>query len=144
MLVKIIAVGKIKDRNLLAKCEDYSRRISHDAKLEIVEIRDSNTETEGDKLLGHIKEEKRFVFALGEEGKQYNSRQFAQRIESSGRRAVFLIGGPEGLSDSAKKGAGEVLSLSSMTLTHELARMFLLEQIYRAISIMHNRKYHRD
>lgn len=144
MFIKIGAVGKIKDRNLLAKCEDYSGRIRHDAKLDIFEIKDSNPESEGEKLLQHLKGESEFIFALGEEGVQYSSRQFARRVEACGRKAVFLIGGPEGLSQRVKDKAGEILSLSKMTLTHELARVFLLEQIYRAISIIHNRKYHKD
>ncbi|KMQ51977.1 rRNA large subunit methyltransferase [Chitinispirillum alkaliphilum] len=144
MFLKIAAVGKVKDRNIKAKCQDYISRISHDAQLSISEIKDSDPQTEGRKLLQTMKGEKAFVFAMGEEGRQYSSREFARRLESCNRRAVFVIGGPEGLSMEVKDYAAEIISLSRMTLTHELARLFLLEQLYRGISIIHNRKYHKD
>ena len=144
MQIKIVAVGRVRDRNLSAKTEDFIKRISHYAsRLEIVEIADSNVLDEGQKILKHFKDQK-CNFALGEEGKEYSSREFAQLLQKCDGRALFAIGGPDGLSDSVKESAQQILSLSRMTFTHEMARFLLAEQIYRAFSIINNTKYHRD
>lgn len=147
MSFKIIAVGKIKDQSLFSKADDYSGRILKNEKLELIEIRDSTIEEEGEKILELLEKEKNsHVFALAEEGKQYSSGDFSAKIKQfgfSGKKAVFIIGGPSGMSQSVKQKANELLSLSKMTLPHELCRVFLLEQIYRAISIIKNLPYHK-
>jgi 23S rRNA (pseudouridine1915-N3)-methyltransferase len=146
MKIKLISVGRSKDKNLHSLIEEYKKKISYDAKLEVLEIKDSNPEEEGRKileLLNNIKEPS-FVFALSEEGKEHTSTEFAHKLRqlSFDRTIVFVIGGPFGLSEKAKENA-ELLSLSKMTFTHEMARLFLLEQIYRALSIIKNKKYHK-
>jgi 23S rRNA (pseudouridine1915-N3)-methyltransferase len=83
---------------------------------------------------------------LSEEGKQYTSMEFSKLLKATSQdkqSILFLIGGPEGISDSLKKKADMVLSLSKMTFTHEMARLFLIEQIYRADAISKNKTYHR-
>jgi len=143
MNIKIAAVGKIKDKPLLEKIRDYEERISHDARLETVEIKDCGAELEGEKFLDLAARDGGALVALSEEGAEYSSKEFSALLEKLGPRILFIIGGPNGLSPKVKSNARVLLSLSKMTFTHEMARMFLLEQIYRAISIKCNRKYHR-
>jgi 23S rRNA (pseudouridine1915-N3)-methyltransferase len=142
MLIKIIAVGKIKDRGLQNKIAELSKWISRYAKLEIVELRDSNVEQEGDAILKSLGRDKAFVFTLSEEGREFSSREFSGKLSGIDRKMVFIIGGPFGLSPAVKQRADCLLSLSQMTFTHEMARLFLLEQIYRAIDIAKGGKYH--
>lgn len=143
MDIRIIAVGKVRDRAYSQKIEEYCDRIRHDAKLRIVEIRDAGSEEEGRRILDHIRDLRAHTVALDEKGRLYTSTEFAKRLASIPQEIVFIIGGPEGLADAVKKGVRETMSLSPMTFTHEMARLLLTEQVYRAISIMKNRKYHK-
>jgi 23S rRNA (pseudouridine1915-N3)-methyltransferase len=143
MDIKILAIGKIKDRPYLQKIEEYADRIRHDAKLAIVEIRDADPESEAEKILDHCGREHAEVYALDERGKFFTSIEFARMISAVPRRIIFVIGGPDGLSDRVKKSARTCIALSPLTFTHEMARLLLVEQIYRAISIIKNRKYHK-
>jgi 23S rRNA (pseudouridine1915-N3)-methyltransferase len=143
MNIKIVAVGKVKDRLYREKIEEYADRIRHDARLEIVEIKDSNREEEGRKILDHLKREQGHVIALDEHGSLVPSVAFAKKISALSRKIIFVIGGPDGLAEEVTKLSRERLALSPMTFTHEMARLVLLEQIYRAISIIKNGKYHR-
>jgi len=143
MDIKILAVGKIKDRPYLQKIEEYADRIRHDAKLVIVEIRDAGPESEAERILDHCGRDHAEVFALDERGKLFTSLEFARAISAVPRRIIFVIGGPEGLSDRVKKSVRACIALSPMTFTHEMARLLLVEQIYRAISIIKGRKYHK-
>ena len=144
MDLKIIAVGKVKDRALLQKCEEYAAKIRFDAKIEIIEIKDADKEAEGAKIIDRLNKEKAHVATLDEHGRTFTSREFARRLAAINKRIVFIIGGPAGLSDKVREAADERIALSSMTFTHEIARMLLLEQVYRALSILKNRKYHKD
>jgi 23S rRNA (pseudouridine1915-N3)-methyltransferase len=148
MKVKIICVGKLKDNSLLGLCNSYSQKINYDAKLEFLEIKDSSVSEEGKKIIESIDKIKdnKFVFALSEEGKEYASIEFSEKIKqlsNDNRTIVFIIGGPFGLSQEAKKKTDFILSISKMTFTHEMVRLFLLEQVYRAISIIKNKNYHK-
>ena len=142
MLIKIIAVGKIKDRGLQSKIIEFTKWISRYAKLEIIELRDSNVEREGVAIMKSIAKDKAFVFALGEEGEEFTSNKFSQKLTSVDKKMIFIIGGPCGLSPAVKQRADCLFSLSKMTFTHEMARLFLLEQTYRAIDIARGGKYH--
>ena len=147
MKFQILSVGKIKDRNILELINLYSERISYDAKLEIIEIKDSTVSDEGKRISGILEKsrDKSFAFALAEEGKEISSAEFAEKlkkISANGTKVIFIIGGAYGLDNSVKLKANFLLSLSKMTLTHEMCRLFLTEQIYRAVSILRNRKYH--
>ncbi len=143
MKLKILSVGKVKDKSLRDICDDFSKRITHDAKLDFVSIKDSNKTTEGEKLGDHISKHPGFHIALSEEGDPITSQGLALLLRSRNEPITFLIGGPDGLSSTVKDKTNMILSLSSMTFTHEMAKAFLLEQIYRAISIIKNRKYHK-
>ena len=142
MLIKIIAVGKIKDSGLQSKIAEFSKWVSRHAKLEIVELRDSNVEKEGGAILKSIGKDKTFIFALSEEGKEFTSVKFSQKLSGVDKKMTFVIGGPFGLSAAVKQRADCLFSLSQMTFTHEMARLFLLEQVYRAIDIAKGGKYH--
>jgi 23S rRNA (pseudouridine1915-N3)-methyltransferase len=142
MHIKIIAIGKIRDNALASGMEEYIARINHDAKIEIIEFKDSDVESEGKRIIEHLAHETGYITALGEEGHQYSSKSFSDFLKCH-PEIVFIIGGPSGLSGQVKKNAKEILSLSKMTFPHEMTRLILLEQIYRGISIVHNRKYHR-
>jgi 23S rRNA (pseudouridine1915-N3)-methyltransferase len=144
MDIKILAVGKIKDRSYSQKIEEYAGRIRHDAKLEIIEIRDSDPESEGAKIIDHCGRDHAQVIALDERGRLFTSLEFARKLSGISGKVVFVIGGPDGLSEKARNGAAMLMSLSPLTFTHEMARLLLVEQIYRAISILKNRKYHKE
>jgi len=144
MLFKILCVGKLKDKHFEGRVQDYLKRISYDAKISITEVKDSNKATECKKLSELIDKEKGFVIMLSEEGKQFSSRQFAHKIDQAQQKVTLVIGGPFGLTDEVKKKANLMLSFSKMTFTHEMIRLFLAEQLYRAVSIIKGRKYHND
>ena len=143
MNIKVLSVGRVKDPDLRNKISDYTNRISRDARITLQEIKDSDSETEGCKLLDILDKEDGYVFALAEEGAIYTSAKFAARINVLQKKLIFVIGGPLGLSPAVKNRADEILSLSRMTFSHEMVQLFLLEQIYRGISINLNRKYHK-
>lgn len=143
MDIKILAIGKIKDRSYSQKIEEYIGRIRHDAKLEVVEIKDSDPETEGAKIAEYCRREHAQVIALDERGKLFSSVEFARKLAAMPGKVVFVIGGPFGLSEQGKAAAVARIALSPMTFTHEIARLLLVEQIYRAISIIKGRKYHK-
>jgi 23S rRNA (pseudouridine1915-N3)-methyltransferase len=143
MNIKVLSVGRVKDPDLRNKISDYTKRISRDARITLQEIKDSDSETEGRKLLDILQKESGYAFALSEEGAIYTSAKFAARIGAIQKKLIFVIGGPLGLSPAVKKRADEILSLSRMTFSHEMVQLFLLEQIYRGISINLNRKYHK-
>jgi len=141
--ISILPVGKIKDRELAFKARDFTERISHDIRLTIEPIKDSAPEQEAKRLLARIKKQPGFVFALSEYGRTYTSEKFSSRLYSLEARVYFIIGGAFGLPPTVQQAADELLSLSSMTFPHEMAQVMLLEQLYRAISIHHGRKYHK-
>lgn len=141
--ISLIAVGKVKDRHLLEKVDDFVTRIGFDASFTIHEIKDSDKENEGKKLIEMLKDPAACNIALSEEGREYTSEGFANFLQKTGRKLNFIIGGPNGLSTLVKNKVQETISLSQMTFPHEIARMLLVEQIYRAISIIKNRSYHK-
>lgn len=144
MLIKIFTVGSIKDKAIATKTAEYIKRISAFAKIDIVEIKDSDKEKESIKIIESLTKEKGHIIILSEDGKTVTSQNFSEMLSKIDRKIVFVIGGPYGLNEEVKHKADFVLSLSPMTFTHELARMLLTEQIYRAIAIMRGIKYHND
>jgi 23S rRNA (pseudouridine1915-N3)-methyltransferase len=142
MLIKIIAVGKIKDKSLQAKIDEFCKWISPYAKLEIQELKDSSMDKEGVAIIRVLEKEKGHVFVMTEEGSQFTSEKFSKKLSAIDSKIVFVIGGPFGISPDVKHKADTLLSLSKMTFTHEMARLFLIEQIYRAINIAKGGKYH--
>lgn len=144
MRVRIIAVGKAKDRDLRSLLGDYYARINRYAKLEEVELKDGKQGEVGDRIARSIPDRSRVV-ALEVDGRSLSSRQLAEWIEraegDSVQTLVFLVGGAYGLPAELSKKADLRLSLSAMTLPHRLARLVLAEQIYRAFSISRGEPY---
>ena len=143
-MIKIVVVGKMKNRALGELCRDYFSRLRKYDKAELIEIKDSSVEGEGRRMLEIMSASKLRVYALGEEGKALSSRALAKSMEADllSGGSMFLIGGPYGLSGEVKASADFLLSLSPMTFTHEWARAILLEQLYRAKSISAGSGYH--
>ena len=141
--ITLLCVGAMKDRHCAALVEMYLKRLRHEARVEIREISAGNRHTEGERIAGFLDRIHGRSFALSEEGCVFTSRRFASRFETINRKIIFIVGGPDGLCERIKKRADEVLSLSPLTFTHEIARLLLIEQIYRACSILHHRRYHR-
>lgn len=150
----LIAVGRVRDKNLASLCEDFARRLQKHARLKLVEVRDAPQESveraldrEADAILPQIPNNVVSV-ALDERGEEMSSTQLSQWLSSSatnGRSSfAFIVGGPDGLSDRVKSRADRCLCLSRMTLTHEMARLVLLEQLYRAMAIWRGEPYHRQ
>ena len=144
MHVRIIAVGKAKDRELRALLGDYYARIGRYAKLEEIEIKDGKEAEVSDRLSRGIPERSRVV-ALEVDGRSLSSRDLSKWIDraenDSVQTLVFLIGGSYGLPPELSKKADLRLSLSAMTFPHRLARLVLAEQVYRAFSISRGEPY---
>jgi 23S rRNA (pseudouridine1915-N3)-methyltransferase len=144
MRFQIFTVGRIKDRALSAKLEEYLRRIRFEAKIDVVALKDSDRQNEGKRLIQALDRFNRAkVFALTEEGRQFSSVGFAEELSTAVGDIVFLIGGPNGLADEVKRRADTMLSLSKMTFPHEMALVLLAEQIFRALTILGGRSYHK-
>ena len=140
---KIIAVGKMKDKHLESLTAEILTRLRKYGKTEITILPDSDVAREGSAIIRELdKERNSAIFVLSEEGTEWNTIQFAAKLEALDRRAVFVIGGPFGLAPEVKKKATLLWSLSKLTFTHELARLLLFEQLFRGINILHNGNYH--
>lgn len=141
MRLVILAVGRIKEPAFLALCDDYAKRIGRHCPIEVRELKN-------DASLRKALAPGDMVVALEVDGKAWTSTQFATKvqswIETGGPRLVFLIGGAEGLPADVSNAAAHKLSLSTMTLPHRLARVLLLEQLYRAFSIWRGEPYARE
>ena len=156
MQIKLLWIGKTKSSAIKSLVSDYLERIRHIVPCEIIEARDISKrsslraagliDAEGEELSRHIPALGR-VIALDEAGSQFSSRDFARWLESEQNRGVrvitFVIGGPEGLSRIVSDESSLILSLGKMTWTHDMCRVLLLEQIYRALCIMRNIPYHK-
>ena len=144
-MIKIICPGKIKEVYLREAIEDYKKRISKYHKIEIIEVEDSTMEEEEKRILKHI-DNKDYVITLEIKGNILTSEEFADKIDKSfitNSCICFVIGGSLGLSDEVKKRSNFRLSFSSFTFPHQLFRVILLEQIYRAFKILNNETYHK-
>ncbi len=144
MRVRIIAVGKAKDRDLRSLLSDYYGRIGRHAKLEEVELKDGKEAEVSDRLARSIPDRSRVV-ALEVDGRAMSSKALAKWIDraenDSVQTVVFLIGGAYGLPNEISARADLRLSLSAMTLPHRLARLVLAEQLYRAFTISRGEPY---
>ncbi|MCL2532257.1 MAG: 23S rRNA (pseudouridine(1915)-N(3))-methyltransferase RlmH [Oscillospiraceae bacterium] len=141
--VKIIAMGKLKEDYLRAACAEYTKRLQAFCKLEIIELEPQRTlELEAKLLQGKLGKQAA-VCALCVEGRPLDSEAFAAWLAKQPSEVNFLIGSSHGLCESIKARADLRLSMSAMTLPHQLARVMLLEQVYRACSINGGGKYHK-
>ena len=137
---KILAVGKVRRGWIQEGIDLYRKRLPG---LEIVEIRDSTPAKEAEAIRASLRPDDHLI-ALMEEGTPLASEPFARRLEQLGnQRLAFVIGGADGLTDALKTSARWQLSLSPMTFPHELARLMLIEQLFRAQAILQGSPYHR-
>lgn len=144
-MIKIICVGKVKEKYLRDAIDDYMLRLSKYHKITIVEIDDSNEKEEAGKILKNINS-KDYVISLDIEGEQITSTEFANKIDNlfiTYSNITFVIGGSYGLDKSIKDRANYSLSFSKFTFPHQLFRVILLEQIYRCFKILNNETYHK-
>jgi 23S rRNA (pseudouridine1915-N3)-methyltransferase len=154
--IRIIVVDRTRSPFLAEGEAFYLKRLRNYAQMEWVEVKpvkmtkgrpeEEILRLEGQALI-RKREPKDYLVALDRSGRQYGSEEFAGRLEKLALNAsggiTFMIGGPLGLSRGAMAEADEILSLSKFTLTHEMSRVLLLEQIYRAFSILKGEKYHK-
>ena len=155
MRIELVFLGKTKEKYLATGIEDFTKRLSRYTRLEIKTIKDRHQqknltesqvkEKEGSDLLAAANGT--YLVCLDRTGRQMDSEELAGQIkrwEMQGRKAVcFLIGGPLGFDPAVLKKADLVLSFSPMTFTHEMTRLLLLEQLYRAYTINAGEKYHK-
>ena len=152
-MIRLICVGKIKDKNLNALIEDYVTKIRRYHKFEIVEVKDepiTDNETavlekEGERVLSKINDDE-YVILLDLHGKMIDSVSLAEKIDRlfiSHSKICFVIGGSLGLSDKLRKRADEKLKLSDLTFLHQMSRLIILEQIYRCFKILNHETYHK-
>ena len=150
-MIKILCVGKIKEKYLVDGINEYLKRLSKYTKVSIIELPDfdydinKTLKKEEENILKNI-DEKDFVVTLEIEGKQLDSVTFSKEMDtfiSNNKNIVFVIGGSYGLSDVIKKRSNYKLSFSKFTFPHQLFRLILLEQIYRSYKIINNETYHK-
>lgn len=145
-MIKVICIGKIKEKYLTDLIEDYIKRINKYHKLEIVEFKDNNIEKESEEILNHLSE-KDYLVCMDINGEKYNSVMFSKFIDDTFSRVnsniTFIIGGSDGVTQKVKDMCNKKISFSDMTFPHGLFRGILLEQIYRSFKIINNEKYHK-
>lgn len=148
-MIKLIAVGKIKESYFKDAISEYQKRLSRYTKLEIIEVPDYSTDNnkllEAKEIKKHLSE-KDYIIILDINAKMYDSLSFAEYIrnkEMQYSNIAFIIGGSNGLDDSIKELANDSISFSKLTFPHQLFRVIFLEQLYRAYKINNNESYHK-
>lgn len=157
MNIKLIAIGKTDNKALQDLIEDYKKRLSFYIKFDLEIIPDiknvknlseaQQKEKEGELLLGKLSATDQLIL-LDEKGKSFTSIAFSgelqKKMNSGIKTLVFVIGGPYGFSETVYKKASGKISLSSMTFSHQMVRLFFIEQLYRAFTILKNEPYHHE
>ena len=156
MKITLLVVGRTVDSNITAGIADYVKRLSHFTQFEtevIPELKntkaltpDQQKQAEGELILRAVGASAELIL-LDEHGKEYRSVEFAQVMQkkmSSGRDLVLAIGGPYGFSQAVYERANGKISLSQMTFSHQMVRLFLIEQVYRAMTILRGEPYHHE
>lgn len=157
MEIEFIVIGKTNETYLIDGVEKYRKRINRYNKFHVLELSNikkykslSSLEIirkEGDLILQKIKPSD-YVVLLDETGKNYSSIDFSKKISllmlSTRRRLVFLVGGAYGVSESVYFRSNEILSLSKMTFSHQMVRLFFMEQLYRSFTLLNNEPYHHQ
>jgi 23S rRNA (pseudouridine1915-N3)-methyltransferase len=157
MRINLICIGKTDDKEISDLIKYYRNRFPKHWNFEITEIPDvRNTKKispellkkEEGKLFLNLTENSDYIILLDEKGKQFTSREFSSKIEnwmnSSVKKISFFIGGAYGFSDEVYQRANEKISLSKMTFTHQMIRLFFVEQLYRSDQIQQGKPYHND
>ena len=155
MEIKLIVVGKTRSSELVRLINEYVKRINFYKKFKIIVVNSlkskKNSEKEikkieGENVLKSVKKNE-LIFLLDENGKSFNSREFADFLSNmfkTNKSIVFVVGGAHGFSNEIKQKSNEIISLSEMTFSHQIIRLFFTEQVYRALTILNNHPYHND
>ena len=157
MKIVLLTLGKTSQKNIKEEILLYSKRLSHYTDFELQEIPSQKSSTkisqselkksEGQMIMKYLNSSD-YVVLLDENGKSYSSIDFSKKIEkfrlNSLKRVVFVIGGAFGFSDELYSRCNEKASLSNMTFSHQMVRLFFVEQLYRAFTIINNEKYHHQ
>ncbi|NVK52649.1 MAG: 23S rRNA (pseudouridine(1915)-N(3))-methyltransferase RlmH [Flavobacteriaceae bacterium] len=157
MKIKLLAIGKTDDKHLHQLIDVYQKRLQHYVKFELEIIPDiknaknlsesQQKEKEGELILKKIQATDQLIL-LDDKGKAFTSVEFAnylqKKMNSGIKQLVFVIGGPYGFSDTVYRKANGQLSLSKMTFSHQMIRLFIVEQIYRGFTILRNEPYHHE
>ena len=144
-MIRIVCVGKIKEKFYRDAIDEYLKRMSKYHKVEIVEVMDSNMKNEAVDILKKITD-KEFVVTLEIDGNNISSLELSSFIDKTlinNSVITFVIGGSDGLDEEVKRRSNYKLSFSKMTFPHQLFRVILLEQIYRSFKIINNETYHK-
>ena len=154
MKILLITIGDNEDKYLATGFELYAKRLQHYASFEMVTISSQKNKSNSKEaaMLAEAKEIQKkitpsdLIILLDEKGKEYSSVEFAKQIQKylnmPGKKMVFIIGGPYGFAPEIKERANQTISLSKMTFNHQMARLFFLEQLYRAMTILKGEPYH--
>lgn len=159
MFIQLMGVGKLKEKYLVMGIQEYAKRLGPYIKFQMIEVPDEKApdtmsdaevrqvkEREGERILAHVKSEAH-VIALAIDGKLWSSEDLAEELDKLGTygtsHVVFVIGGSHGLSDDVLRRAQQKLSFGRMTLPHQLMRLVLVEQVYRAVKINRGEPYHK-
>jgi len=157
MKIKLLAIGKTDDKSLQTLIQNYEKRLKHYVKFEICilpDIKNSKNlshgqqkEKEGEMILKEVRPTDQLIL-LDEKGREFRSIEFSQflqkKMNSGIKQLILVIGGPYGFSDKVYEKASSKLSLSKMTFSHQMIRLFVVEQIYRAFTILKNEPYHHE
>ncbi|WP_233898742.1 23S rRNA (pseudouridine(1915)-N(3))-methyltransferase RlmH [Tenacibaculum piscium] len=157
MKIKLLAIGKTDDKNLMQLIETYQNRLKHYIKFELEIIADiknvknlsesEQKEKEGALILAKLQPTDQLIL-LDDKGKQHTSMEFSQylqkKMNSGIKQLVLVIGGPYGFSDAVYQKAMGKISLSKMTFSHQMIRLFIVEQLYRGFTILRNEPYHHE
>lgn len=155
MEIKLIVVGKTKRTELSKLIDEYIKRINFYCRFKIIEVNSVKSKkiseeeikkVEGDNILKNLNKND-ILILLDERGKSYGSRKFSEFISSktqTNKNLTFVIGGAFGFSNSIYEKSNDLVSLSSMTFSHQIIRLFFTEQLYRAFTIINNHPYHND
>ena len=156
MKIKILTIGKLKENYLREAVAEFLKRLKVMATIEILELKEVSpgktfskeraVQQEGEQILKQTKDQQ-YTIALDEKGKEFSSKEFSvllKKFKDSGQTVTFIIGGAFGLDEEVKKRANLIFSMSKMTFTHQMVRVFLLEQIYRGLSIILGKEYHNE
>ena len=144
-MIKIISIGKIKEKYLTDGIEDYLKRITKYHKINLIELPDSNIDSEGNEIIKYLNN-KDYIISLAIEGTNLSSEELSKKIDNifiTNPNITFIIGGSNGIREDIKKRSNYLLSFSKMTFPHGLFRLILLEQIYRSFKILNNETYHK-
>ena len=157
MKIKLLVIGKTDDKNLVQLIENYQKRLQHyigfqlEVILDIKNVKNlseiQQKEKEGELILSKLQNTDQLIL-LDEKGKEFRSLDFAnflqKKMNSGIKQMVFVIGGPYGFSETVYKKAMEKISLSKMTFSHQMIRLFIIEQLYRGFTILKNEPYHHE